>query len=91
LELRLPEIDTKFALLLDSIDGIGPIKYQKIIERFYDLNSFVSGVNTAILEECGVSDKQASAIANSNHSDKFNEIIEKANGLNVFAADNVIL
>jgi len=79
----LKSIDTKFALMLSLIDGIGPVKYKKIIQHFQDCNGFIANTDSEIFSECGLSDKQISVIKNFSSWKKIDQILETAVRMNI--------
>lgn len=76
-------IDTRFALILSLVDGIGPVKYQKIIRHFQDYNSFISNSDSEIFKECGLNDKQVSLVRDADSWKKVDQILETAERMNI--------
>lgn len=83
LEIDLVEVDTRFALMLSMVDGIGPVKYQEIIKHFLDFDRFASNTEPEIFEACGVNEKQVSTILSFNRWDEIDKILEKSARLDV--------
>jgi DNA processing protein len=79
----LNKIDKKFALALSLIDGIGPVKYQKIIGRCRDYEEFLAGDDAEYWNSEGISDKLILSIRNFNKWNKVEEIQKRAEAENV--------
>ena len=78
LEVDLRKIDTRFALMLSMINGIGPAKYQKIIQIFQVYEDILSNSNPELYKDCGLTDKQVSAILKFDRWEKIDQILETA-------------
>lgn len=76
-------LDRRFALMLADTDGIGPVRYQKIIEKFENLDEFKSRGTTDIFKECGLTGGLAEKILGFDNWAKFDKILERASQLNV--------
>lgn len=79
----MPQIDQKFALMLSLIDGVGPVKYQKLIEHFNNYDDLQANTDSAIWESCAITDKQAAVIRNFDRWNKIEEIQQSALNQNV--------
>jgi len=79
----MPEVDTKFALMLSLINGIGPAKYQKLIRRYHDYDGLKSNTDRKFLKECNLTDSQINEIEKFDSWHKIDEILEKAAQLDV--------
>ena len=71
------ELDTRFALVLSFIDGIGPVRYQNIIKQFNNYEALLAAQDMSILTECGLTEKQISRILKFGEWDKIEKILEK--------------
>ena len=77
------EVDTKFALLLSLVNGIGPAKYQKLTEHFHDYESFAANSDMEIFKQCGLSSQQVEYILKFRYGDKADRIQKQAAELGV--------
>ncbi len=76
-------IDTRFGLMLSSINGIGPVKYKNIIERYSSYKELAHESNYQNLYDCGLSDKLISKLLDFSYWHKIDEIIIKAQKDNI--------
>jgi len=83
LEIDLGKVDIRFALMLSIIDGIGPVKYKKLIQHYQSYESIVSGAKSEVFKDCGLSEKQASAILAFNRWNEVDQIINQAEKLGI--------
>jgi DNA processing protein len=79
----LAELDTRFALMLSQIDGIGPVRYQNIIKLFNNYESFLSVKDESVLTDSGFTESLISRILKFDRWDKVDKILEQANSSNV--------
>lgn len=79
----MAKVDQKFALALSLIDGIGPVKYQKIIERCRNHAEFLAFGDSEYWNSAGISDKQVASIRNFDRWHKVEEIQKQAAAQNV--------
>ena len=79
----MSEVDTKFAIMLSEVNGIGPVKYQKIIRHFQNYEMFSSNSDKDIFNECGLDDKHVSKIIEFSRGDKIDQVLNKAESLGV--------
>ena len=79
----MAKVDQKFALALSLIDGIGPVKYQKIVERCSNHSEFSAISDSEYWNSAGISDKQIASIRNFDRWHKVEEIQEQAAAQNV--------
>jgi DNA processing protein len=70
----LSAIDQSFAIALSLIDGIGPVRYQKIIEHCGNFDEFLAFTDSEIWALAGIADKQLAAIRNFERWNKVAEI-----------------
>ncbi|OQX91858.1 MAG: DNA protecting protein DprA [candidate division Zixibacteria bacterium 4484_95] len=78
MEIDLVEVDTRFALMLSMVNGVGPIKYQQVINHFQDFDQFAGNDDTGIFENCGLNEKQVSSMLNFSRWNEIDEILQKA-------------
>lgn len=74
----MPQVNTRFALMLAGTDGIGPAKYKNLIGHFHDFDSLKANVNDDIFKECGLSAGAANKIRDFANWDKIDKILEQA-------------
>lgn len=79
----MAEVDTRFALMLAGAEGVGPVKYKNLIDRFSQFESLKANANGDIFKECGLSKTQADKIQGFVNWDKIDKIIEQAARLDV--------
>jgi len=79
----VPEVDTRFALMLSRTNGIGPAKYQKLIRRYHDYNNLKSDIDRQFLKECNLTDSQINQIVKFESWHKIDEIQENAAQMDV--------
>jgi DNA processing protein len=70
----LAEIDQRFALELSLIDGIGPVRYQKIIEQCGNFDEFITINDPEVWSSAGITEKQILSIKNFERWNKIDEI-----------------
>ena len=79
----MPELDQKFCLMLSLQEGIGPVKYKAIIDRYTNHRKFAENADHEYLNESGIGDKQISAIINFEHWDKIDSLMDKAKAFGI--------
>jgi len=79
----LGKVDTRFALMLSIVDGIGPVKYGKLIQNYQSYDSVVSGAEPEVFKNCGLNEKQISAILSFDRWDEVDQIINQAEKMGI--------
>ncbi len=70
-------IDTRFALMLSGIGGIGPAKYKNLIKHFSDYDQLKNNGNFDLFRECGLTDTLVNKLMNFDDWRKIDRLIEK--------------
>jgi len=50
-------VETKFALVLSLIEGIGPARYKKLTSHFQTYDQFIKEATPDLIKECGIDEK----------------------------------
>lgn len=77
------ELDLRYAMMLFLIDGIGPMKYLKLIEHFRTYDQFLANPAADGFYECGLNDRQIAQIIKFDRWQEVDGILEKAASLNI--------